>query len=40
MECTAIVDALRVLSGVDEREHHDAGELFSRLVAMRVAGGA
>ncbi|HEX7604911.1 MAG TPA: four helix bundle protein [Polyangiaceae bacterium] len=34
MECAAIVDALRVLSVVDEEEYERTNELLARIVAM------
>ena len=34
MECAAIMDALHVLSVVDELEHEQAAELLARVVAM------
>jgi hypothetical protein len=34
MECGAIIDALLVLSVVDQREHEEAGDLLARIVAM------
>ena len=34
MECAAIMDALRVLTVVDERQHAEAADLLARLVAM------
>jgi hypothetical protein len=34
MECAASVDALHILSVVDQREHKEAAELLARIVAI------
>ena len=34
MECAAMMDALRVLTFVDERQHAEAADQLARLVAM------
>jgi four helix bundle protein len=34
MECAAIIDALLVLSVVDQREHEQAADLLARILAM------
>ena len=34
MECTALMDALRILAGIDDDRHAGAIELLGRIVAM------